>query len=506
MRIAIVGSGISGIAAAAVLQRFGHELVVFERSELIGGVWAQAYPAVRLQNIASQYHLSEFPWPFAPDPNPSAAQILRYLDAAVDHYALDVRAGHEVVALTRTGQAWRVEVRRRDATREAHDFDFVVLAVGQYTQPKLVTHIPGREEFEGEILTERDIRDLDQLAAKRVAIVGFGKTAVDLAALAAARGSRVEQIFRTPRWLIPQHIAGLVHYTFALFTRVGSVMIPAWAQPRAGQRLLHTRFAGLVRGFWAALGGLVRRQHRAAAWGLGPDARARIAALEPAHGLVDDMRSAAALAPVGYYRAVAKGEIIPHRGTLSRFEPDGVTLTDGTKIPCDAVISCLGSGSPVFPFMAAEHRDLLEGEPDGVQLYRHLIHPQIPGLAFAGYNHGFLHVPATEVGMVWVAAMLAGELELPSDDEMLACIDHVRGWKRAHINFEPSRSCAVNTRFHQYLDIMLDELGVESRRKANPLAEWVSRYEASDYAGVVEEYQRNQARRGRPRKVSSLRT
>ena len=506
MRIAIVGSGISGIAAATVLLRFGHEVVLFERSEQIGGVWAQAaYPEVRLQNLASQYHLSEFPWPFEPDPNPSAEQILRYLDAAIAHYELDVRTEHEVVALEPSDTGWHAKVRHRGAV-ETHAFDFVVLAVGQYTQPKETHVFPGRDEFEGELVTDRQIRDLDRLAGKRVAIVGFGKTAVDLAAFAAARGSRVEHIFRTPRWLIPLHIAGLLHYTFALFTRFGSVMIPAWDHPTRGERFLHTKLAGLVRGFWAAISSVVLRQYRSAARGLGPEARARIRVLEPEHTLVDDMRSASALAPEGYYRAVAKGEITPHRGTLSRFEHDGVVLADGTKIPCEMVVLCLGSGSPVFPFMPPEYRALLEAEPDGVQLYRHVIHPQIPRLAIAGYNHGFFHVPAAEVGTLWVAAMLEGDLELPSRDAMEACIEHVRAWKREHVNFEPSRSCAVNTRYQQYLDILLDELGVDTRRKSNPLAEWFTRYVSSDYAGVIDEYQRNQAKHGRPRQPSARMT
>ena len=78
-RIAVIGAGISGIAAANVLRRNGFEPVVFEKGDAAGGVWATAYPDVRLQNMASQYHLSDFPWPFAPDPHPTGAQLRRYL-------------------------------------------------------------------------------------------------------------------------------------------------------------------------------------------------------------------------------------------------------------------------------------------------------------------------------------------------------------------------------------------------------------------------------------------
>ena len=50
-RIAVIGAGISGIAAASVLKKNGFVPVVFEKHERIGGVWATAYPEVHLQNI-----------------------------------------------------------------------------------------------------------------------------------------------------------------------------------------------------------------------------------------------------------------------------------------------------------------------------------------------------------------------------------------------------------------------------------------------------------------------
>ncbi|KIG11965.1 hypothetical protein DB30_02266 [Enhygromyxa salina] len=83
--------------------------------------------------------------------------------------------------------------------------------------------------------------------------------------------------------------------------------------------------------------------------------------------------------------------------------------------------------------------------------------------------------------------MIRGELVLPPIEQMEAAIEHVRAWKRAHINFEPSRSCAVSTRFQQYIDILLAELGVSPYRKPHLLAELFSRYEAADYAGIIDE-------------------
>lgn len=72
---------------------------------------------------------------------------------------------------------------------------------------------------------------------------------------------------------------------------------------------------------------------------------------------------------------------------------------------------------------------------------------RIPRLAFAGYNHGFMHVPAAEIGALWFCAMLRGDIELPMVDAQERTIEVVREWKHAHIQYEPSRASAVSTRF-----------------------------------------------------------
>jgi len=482
--VAIVGAGISGIATADVLQRCGFRVRLFERAERVGGVWARAYPGIRLQNTAAQYHLSSFPWPFEPDEHPTGEQILRYLDAAVVAKRLDVRLDTQVVSVVRDGAGWQVTTRH--AGHESVDrFDHVVLSIGQYTEGKHRPELPGEATFGGRVVTEREVKDLSIFEGQRVAVVGFGKSALDMACLAVGRARSVTHVFRTARWTLPRTVFGL-HFTHLLFNRFGSVMMPSWAHPTAAERALH-RVAPIVRGFWSGLERLVETLAARQGAGHGPAGAARMATVKPAHGLVPDLRSAAALAPDSYYGHVGSGAIEPVRAEVEGFTTTGLVTSAGL-IEADLVVLSVGSCSPSFPFLAPELRQVLEAEADGVQLYRHLVHPAVPGLGFAGYNHGFMHVPAAEVGALWLAALWRGELELPPTAEMVKAIDHVTAWKRQHIHFEPSRSCAINTRFQQYLDILLQDLGVSPYRKPNPVAEVLVRYGAADYAGVVDEY------------------
>ena len=492
-RVAIIGSGISGLAHADVLDRCGFSVVLFERAAMLGGVWTCSYPEVRLQNTYRGYHLSSFPWPFEPDLHPKSAQICRYLEALVAARGFDVRLRHEVVAAREAPSGgWDVHVRcpsgEGNGTAElVEHFDHVVISVGQYSGGKHRPTLDGEAEFGGAVLTERDIGDLSRFDGARVVVVGFGKSALDMATLAAPRAAAVHHVFRTARWTLPLKFFR-VHYTRLLFGRFASVMMTSWAHPTRAERFLHRREA-VVHGFWAGLQAIVAHKARREGRGHGAEGDARLAAVLPEHAFLPDLRSASAVAPTGYFRHVADGTIAPHRAEIAGLSSDGVRLSTGESLAADVVVLSVGSCSPTFPFLEEAQRALLEAEDDGAQLYRHVLHPRIPRLGFAGFNHGFMHVPAAEIGALWLAALWRGELELPPMEQMERDIEHVRSWKRAHIQFEPSRGCAVNTRYQQYLDIMLADLGISPYRKLpNVLAEVFAPYRPADYAGVVDEF------------------
>lgn len=486
MRIAIIGAGISGIGTAIILQKAGHSVTIFDQAPQIGGVWAKAYPEVRLQNIDQQYHFSDFPWPNKPDLHPTSQQIMEYLIAATEHFNLDIRLNHYIESLDEKPNGWNLKLKTFEGNTQFYA-DFVISSIGQYSGGKNRPQFEGESEFTGNIITEREIQNLADFQDKKIAVVGFGKSALDMATLSALKGAQVEHIFRTPRWTVPLTILG-IHYSYPLFSRMGSVMMPSWAYPSKAETFLHQKFGFLVKGFWFMLSRLFKVLIQSKGWFKGKEARQRLSRIIPNHPMLNDLRSATALQPPAFCRLIAEGSISPNHAELKGFSPKGVVLNNGKTVEADTVILSLGSKTPVFPFMPSKYREILEREEDGVQLYRHIIHPDIPNFAFAGYNHGFLHIPAVEVGAVWLLALLEGELSLPTMEEMKENIHYVREWKRQHIQFEPSRSCAINTRYQQYLDIMLKELGLSPYRKSNPIAELFGRYGVSDYKGVLAEY------------------
>ena len=492
-RIAVIGAGISGITAANVLKKCGFDPIVFEKSDTLGGVWAITYPGVHLQNTYHQYHLSDFDWPFKPDLHPSGEQILQYWKAAVKHLRLNIRFCHEVVKLEETKDGWLLGYKNESGIHE-ETFNYVVIAVGQYTDGKYRPHFPGEQEFGGQIMTEREVRSLNVFDGKRVTVVGFGKSALDMTTFAAARGAKVHHVFRTPRWTIPEWILG-AHFTHILFSRFGSVMMTSWAQPSAAERFLHNKLKDGIMKFWDMIASVFTWQIKRLGKNQDQATQDRLNTVIPDHKFLTDMRSAGALAPEKYYPMVAEGKIQPCQSELVGFSHEALQLKNGQKIPCDIVLLCVGSQTPAFPFLPENYRQLLECEPDGTQLYRHLIHPRIPRLGFAGFNHGFMHVPAVEIGTLWLSAYWRGEIKLPSVNEMEQSMQRVRDWKRENIQFEPSRSLATSTRFQQYIDILLKDLGLSPYRKLpNIFAEIFGRYGSTDYETIADEYNNKNTR------------
>jgi dimethylaniline monooxygenase (N-oxide forming) len=101
---------------------------------------------------------------------------------------------------------------------------------------------------------------------------------------------------------------------------------------------------------------------------------------------------------------------------------------------------------------------------------------------------------------LWTLAYFRGELRLPLADEMERSAKRVQDWKRDNSLGEPSRGYGISTRFHQYLDVLLADLGLSPFRKKNRVLEFVSAYKAEDYRDVFFEYEQARKARSHPRR------
>ena len=87
-RVAIIGGGISGLAAAKELRWL--EPVLFEATDSIGGVWRHcSFRTTRLQTPRPDYEFSDYQWADRNDPTfPTHSEILEYLHGYATHFDL----------------------------------------------------------------------------------------------------------------------------------------------------------------------------------------------------------------------------------------------------------------------------------------------------------------------------------------------------------------------------------------------------------------------------------
>jgi 4-hydroxyacetophenone monooxygenase len=180
-RVAVVGAGMSGLAASFNLQRAGIDHVVYDRHSDVGGVWLEnTYPGCRLDTNNFTYSFSfaqKHDWAYEFSTQPEVQQYFADVATRADlrkHIELEseVLRAEWIEADAR----WRVSVRRADGTVTQDTFDALISAVGQLNQPSY-PDLPGRDTFAGQSWhTARWNHDVD-LAGQRVAVIGTGASA-----------------------------------------------------------------------------------------------------------------------------------------------------------------------------------------------------------------------------------------------------------------------------------------------------------------------------------------
>src|SRR5437879_4993574 len=98
-KVAVVGSGPSGLAAAQQLTRAGHDVVVFERADRIGGLMRYGIPEFKMEKRFLDRRLAQM--------EAEGTEFRTGVNVGVDITAEELRAQFDAVVLAGGATAWR---------------------------------------------------------------------------------------------------------------------------------------------------------------------------------------------------------------------------------------------------------------------------------------------------------------------------------------------------------------------------------------------------------------
>lgn len=472
--IGIIGAGVAGIGAARLLGQAGYDCEVFEQNEKLGGVWSAGYHTFGLQTPRSLYEIPDYPMPDSYPRVPSGAELQAYLENYAKDFRVYDRIRFNTVITGLEQQAdgrWSVSFRdRKTGVSGSQAVDFLVVASGLYFDPYRPA-FPGQAQFRGTVLHSSDYRTPAPVIGKQVVVVGFGKSALDVAGDAAKFAREVSLVYRKAHWPIPMDVLDVLDVRRIYLTRFAAALLPLYQRPDKWTRRLHRYLPALVSGFWRLTESLINFQYRLEACDARADERFEI-----------DIFNLDFLPRKEVYALMRSGVIKSRRANIQSFTETGLMLDNGDPIACDVVI--LGTGyQPKYDFLPAAFNQTLEA--DGVYLYRHIIHPDLTNMAFIGRAATFSNSLTAHLATVWLVNLLAGKIRLPSRAEMQAEIAAIKGWKRGFMPAIASRSSVIKLHMVHYHDELLAECGINPRRKRNWLLEWFGDYRPADYREVL---------------------
>jgi glutamate synthase (NADPH/NADH) small chain len=172
-RVAVVGSGPAGLAAAQQLTRAGHDVVVLERADRIGGLLRYGIPEFKMEKRVLDRRLEQL--------RAEGTEFRTGVDVGVDVTVQQLREEYDAVLLAGGSTLGR------DLPVEGRDLDGVHLAM-EYL-------VPSNRVQEGDLQ-----RAPIDAAGKDVVIIGGGDTGADCLGTAIRQGARsVTQLEIMPR-------------------------------------------------------------------------------------------------------------------------------------------------------------------------------------------------------------------------------------------------------------------------------------------------------------------
>jgi dimethylaniline monooxygenase (N-oxide forming) len=393
-KIAVIGAGAAGLISAKTLSQAGVDVTIFEIGTCIGGMWdanndnglGVAYNDLHINTDTYLTQLKDYPFKLDASDYANHTEMHEYLCGYAKNFGVDslIRFKSKVTKIDpiEEGRAgWNVTINDGDTER----YDGIVIATGHLHAPRL-PDLPGL--FGGELIHAASYRNPKPFFDKRVCVLGFGNSALDIATDLAHVAKKMVVSARTGAFVWPKYAFG-----YPLTRVAGKVHeIPLLT---LGMKL---RLARLLNGI------LVRM-----VWGRMSD-----------YGITLPEKTGHPISNQFFLSHLKYGRIILKRG-IEKIKNQTIYFDDGTEQEFDTIIAATGY-TVKFPFLESAR---LGNDDTLLPLYNRVVPPDLPGLYFVGYfNLDWASNPVYEQQAIWIRNIETGQCHLPSSEEMWREVHH----------------------------------------------------------------------------------
>ncbi|XP_062049756.1 putative dimethylaniline monooxygenase [N-oxide-forming] 6 [Lepus europaeus] len=441
-RVAVVGAGVSGLAAIRCCLEEGLEPTCFERSDDVGGLWkfsdyaeegrASIYQSVFTNSSKEMMCFPDFPYP-EDYPNymhhsklqeyiKSFAQkknLLRYIQ-----FETLVSSIQKVPNFLVTGQ-W-VVVTEKDGKQESTIFDAVMVCSGHHVYPNLPTgSFPGLEQFRGYHLHSRDYKGPEAFKGKRVLVIGLGNSGSDIAVELSRLATQVIISTRSGSWVMSRVWDEGYPWDMVYVTRFASFLrsvLPSFISDWLYTKKMNTWFKHENYGLMP-LNGTLRK--------------------EPVFN--DELPARILCGTVSI------------KPNVKEFTETSAVFEDGTVFEAiDSVIFATGY-EYAYPFL---DDSIIKSRNNEVTLFKGIFPPLIekPTLAVIGLVQSLgAAIPTADLQARWAAKVFANSCTLPTANEMMADIEEKMGKKLKWFG----QSNTLQTDYITYMDELGSFIGAK---------------------------------------------
>jgi cation diffusion facilitator CzcD-associated flavoprotein CzcO len=438
VRVAIIGSGFSGLCLGIQLKQAGFDsFTILEKAERLGGTWREnTYPGAACDLMSFAYCFSfeqKTDWSRKWSPQ---EEILAYMDHCAEKYRIlpHCRFGTEVSGARFDAEAgvWHIQVSTADGGTEQIDAEVLVSGVGQLHRP-VFPKIPGLERFEGDSFHSAQWDHDVDLTGKRIGVIGNGASAIQFVPEIAGDAEHLTVFQRSANWMAPRGDREYTEVEKERFTRhpwlakLYRWMI--WAR----QELMFPVFTGneFMAKRWREFALSNMEEHIA-----DPELRKALTPDYPVGGkriLIHDT----------YYPALALDHVDVETSAIESADETGVRTADGREHALDVIIFATGFDTNSFlaPMrIEGLHGRVLEKDwEEGSEAYL--------GLTATGYPNLFMmYGPNTNLGHNSIIFMIECQANY-----ILQCVRRLRDRGLRYLEVRPGPQRIFNEKLHRDL-------------------------------------------------------